>query len=98
DSRLLVERHAQLLANVANVGLQQVGVAALVAPRVFNQTGVWNHPVGVHREHEQDAELERRELNRLVVPQGLMRLEVENQIPDPQLAYGLAIGIGSTAA
>src|SRR5581483_5181406 len=70
----------ELLADVTDVGLQQVGIAAIVAPGILDQARVGNDSPLVHGEHVQDPELERGELDVLARLRHLVRLKVEVQI------------------
>src|SRR5215472_4025641 len=63
---LAIRRQSQLLADVANVGLEQVGVALIVvAPGVLDQAAVRDDPPFVQCQHVEDAELEPRQLHGL---------------------------------
>src|SRR5437879_1688625 len=75
DAALAARRKRPVLANVADLGLQQVRVAlVIVAPRVFDQTAVRDDATFVQRQHVQDAELQPRQLDRVACLGHLVRL------------------------
>src|SRR5262245_6307945 len=65
DRARAIGREPELLADVADVGLEQAGVAALEAPGVVDQAGVRDDLALVHGQQVEDAELERGQLDRI---------------------------------
>ena len=58
-----IEREPELLANVADVGLEQAGIAALEAPGIIDEARVRDDLALVHGQHVQDTELQGRQLD-----------------------------------
>src|SRR6266542_4222888 len=99
DATLATRQQRQLLANVADVRLEQVRVAlVVVAPCVFDQAAVRNDAAFVQGEHVQDAELEPRQLDRLASLGDFVRLQIEDQVAHAHLRGGLAVRVGLAAA
>src|SRR4030095_16661398 len=66
---------------------------SVVSPRVLDHTGVWDYPIGIHREDERDTKLKRGKDDGLTGFHRLVRVYVEHQVTDPKLARNLLIRI-----
>src|SRR5437764_10571425 len=93
------ERRAQrvkLLAQVADVGLEDVGIAfEVVLPHVLEDLHLGEDPAGIEHEVAQEVELGRGQVHEHPAPPDLTGVLVENEVGELELGAGVGLALGA---